>query len=65
MLIHSIPVHKHLFTILHSVLISLKLNGKIYKAYDSINNRLSVEQFNLEKLIFLTERFKMSPSKYS
>lgn len=54
MLAHSIPGLKHLLTILHSVLLSLNLNGKFYEANDSINNSLSVEKFNLEKLIFIT-----------
>ena len=53
MLGYSIEGHKHLLTILLSVLFTLKLNVKIYEAYDSINNSLSVEQHNLGKLIFL------------
>lgn len=53
MLGYSIEGHKHLLIMLLSVLFTLKLNDKIYEAYNSIINSMSVEQYNLPKLIFL------------
>ncbi len=45
---------KHLLTFLLSVLFTSNINAKIPKEYDSINNSLSSEQQQLEKLLFST-----------
>ena len=49
MLVHLIQGLQHPLNMLLHVPLSIKLNGKIYEAYDSMNNGLRVEQFNLTK----------------
>ncbi len=46
--------HKHLLTFLLSVLFALNTNTRIREEYDSINNSLGSEQYNLEKNTFST-----------
>ncbi len=43
---------KYLLTFLLSVLFTLNISAKIYKDCDSLNNRMSSEQYKLEKLLF-------------
>ena len=58
MLDYSIEGHKHLLTMFLNVFFTLKLNVKINEAYESINNSLSIEQYNIGKLIFLRQKIQ-------